>query len=608
MRASGSGDGCPDWPQCFGRWHPPLEFEAIVEYSHRYSGAIAITLLLVTTGLIIAKHRDDRRLLVPAIVASFGILGQAGLGGFVVWVKEQAKTVPAWRGVEGSLVTFHITTAMMLIGALVLISVRTNRLARLEAGRPDFESAPEKTRKFALYAAGAVFVQIMLGAYTRGSHAGLAFPDFPLMDGTMLPSLAGVKGIHFAHRVFAVVVGTLVIAFAVHVTRMAKRTRNKVLMPWAHAAATLVVAQMIIGGLQVTTRLEVIPVALHVLLAALIWSTLVAVIALSRPLAPRGSNLRSLGLEPREPVPVPIAGGQVDLMPAPPVTFKMRAAAYLALTKPRIIVLLLITTVPAMVLAADGWPGTTLVLLTLIGGTLGAGSANAINMVIDQDIDALMSRTRRRPIPNLDVTPGRALTFAMSLAAISFVLLVITTNLLSAILVQCAIAFYVFVYTLWLKRSTPQNIVIGGAAGAVPALVGWAAVTNSLSLEAWLLFAIIFAWTPAHFWALAIRFASDYKAAGVPMLPVVAGRERTQRAILGYTLVTVLLTAGLWAVADLGWIYAITAAGAGLWFLRDAVRLWKTDQVTSVLAMTVFKTSILYLALVFGAVAADVLV
>jgi len=604
VRASGSGDGCPDWPKCFGRWFPPLDFHAIVEYSHRYAGAIAILLATSTAILAWRRHRTDRRISLASLLIVPGMLMQAGLGGYVVWIKEEGKLDPSIARLEGPVVTFHIATAMLLIGLIVLLTLRAFRLD----GRIASTDADAKTRRLGWLAAGGVYALILVGAYVRGTDgAGLAFPDWPLMDGTLLPDLSGTKGLHFAHRVVALIVGILVAWFAVRVTRM--KPRSKALLMFAHAAAGLYVVQAIVGGLQVITRLDAVPVGFHVLLSGMIWSSLVASTALMRPLAAYGAPLRSVRLTVREPEPVPIAGGQVDVAIAGPASTPIlaRIGAYIALTKPRIIILLLITTLPAMILAAGGWPGTALAAWTILGGTLGAGAANAINMVIDRDIDAIMQRTRRRPLPLHSVTPERALTFAMGLAATSFVLMVQTTNLLAALLVQSAIAFYVFIYTLALKRSTPQNIVIGGAAGAVPVLVGWAAVTGTVSLEAWLLFAIIFAWTPPHFWALAIRYRKDYEAAGVPMLPVVAGGARTQRSILAYTIITLALSAGLGAVAGLGWIYASAAIVLGAWFLRDAIRLARAEQVTSKIAMTVFKTSISYLGALFLAVGIDVL-
>jgi len=276
--------------------------------------------------------------------------------------------------------------------------------------------------------------------------------------------------------------------------------------------------------------------------------------------------------------------------------------AYVRLTKPRIIVLLLITTVPTMVLAAGRWPSTLLVLSTLIGGTVGAASANTINMVIDRDIDAIMRRTRTRPLPAHAIEPRAALVFGIVLAALSFAFMVATVNLLAAALTQAAIAFYVFVYTMGLKRTTPQNIVIGGAAGAVPVLVGWAAVTGTVGAPAWVLFGIVFMWTPPHFWALALRHAEDYAAAKVPMMPVVAGEEATKRQIVVYAVATVFLTVLLAPVAGLSVVYLALATGLGGWLVGHAFAIW---QMGTRAAYPLFRTSILYLAFVFLAVGID---
>src|SRR3954470_20218537 len=242
---------------------------------------------------------------------------------------------------------------------------------------------------------------------------------------------------------------------------------------------------------------------------------------------------------------------------------RSRAAAYVALTKPRIIELLLITTLPTMVVAQRGMPSGWLMLATLIGGALAAGGANAINMYVDRDIDALMKRTSNRPLVTGAVTPRAALTFAVVLEVLAFIELWAAVNLLSAVLAVSATLFYVFVYTLWLKRTSTRNIVIGGAAGAVPVLVGWAAVRNSLGLAPLILFAIIFYWTPPHFWALAFKYRDDYAAARVPMLPAVATFARTARQIIFYTVVLCVTSIVLAPVAGLGLLYTIPAVLLG---------------------------------------------
>jgi protoheme IX farnesyltransferase len=287
-------------------------------------------------------------------------------------------------------------------------------------------------------------------------------------------------------------------------------------------------------------------------------------------------------------------------------TPRSRAGAYVALTKPRIIELLLITTVPTMVLAQQGWPATSLVIITLIGGTLAAGGANAINMYVDRDIDALMERTQGRPLVTGVIAPRNALIFALALEVLAFAVLWAGANLLAAVLALSATAFYVGVYTLWLKRTSTQNIVIGGAAGAVPVLVGWAAVTNSLSWTPVVLFIAMFLWTPPHFWALAIKYADDYRAADVPMLPAVVPFAQAVRHMIGYTIALVISTLVLIPVAELGWIYAVSAVVLGAVFIGST--LWLAKNPTPQASMRVFGFSITYVTVLFAAMTVDVFV
>ncbi len=283
-----------------------------------------------------------------------------------------------------------------------------------------------------------------------------------------------------------------------------------------------------------------------------------------------------------------------------------RLKAYVALTKPRIIELLLVTTVPTMVVAARGLPPLWLVVATMVGGTLAAGGANAINMYVDRDIDSLMKRTANRPLVTGEMTPRAALTFAIGLEIVAFLELWLLVNLLSACLAVSATLFYVFVYTLWLKRTSSHNIVIGGAAGAVPVLVGWSAVTNSLGLAPLVLFAVIFVWTPPHFWALAIKYKDDYTAASVPMLPSVASFAKVARQIVIYTVTLWAVSLVLVPAAGMGLVYLVAAVVLGALFLVFALQLQR-DQ-TAARAMRLFGYSISYVTLLFGAMAVDRLV
>ena len=280
------------------------------------------------------------------------------------------------------------------------------------------------------------------------------------------------------------------------------------------------------------------------------------------------------------------------------------------LTKPGIIGLLLVTTVPTMIVAADGWPrdsfvdGLALILLTLLGGILTAGGANTFNQWFDRDIDAIMERTAKRPLPAGIIRPWQALAWGVLLAALGGVQLALTVNLLAALLAEAAVLFYVFVYTIWLKRSTTQNIVIGGAAGSIPPLVGWAAVTGEVTWTPFILFLVIFMWTPPHFWALALKYRDDYARADVPMLPVVSGERETRKQLLIYSV-------GLVAVSLLGplgghlsWCYETTCAVFGAVFIWIAWQVWREQAPP----MRLFFASIAYLFIVFAAVGLDVLV
>lgn len=276
---------------------------------------------------------------------------------------------------------------------------------------------------------------------------------------------------------------------------------------------------------------------------------------------------------------------------------------YVSLTKPPIILLLLFTALGAMFLASRGVPSLGLTVMVCLGGALGAGGANSINHYLDQDIDRLMSRTRERPLPGGRVAPYNALALGILLNVAAFLLLATWVNLLAAVLTLAATLFYVFVYTIWLKRSTPQNIVIGGAAGAFPPLVGWAAVTGTLDLLAFYLFAIIFLWTPPHFWALALLIQRDYEKAGIPMLPVVTSREYTGRQIFLYSLVLVAISLILAATAAVGWVYLSAAVPLGCIFIILAWHLARN--VTARHARQLYLYSLLYLALLFVAMMAD---
>ncbi len=313
--------------------------------------------------------------------------------------------------------------------------------------------------------------------------------------------------------------------------------------------------------------------------------------------------LAASAVSPAGPAPVP---------PTPAVRARGRRAtigAYLALTKPRVIELLLVTTLPTMVLAARGLPSPALVGATLAGGALAAGSANALNCYLDRDIDAIMHRTRRRPTVTGAVTPVATLVFGVALGLVALTLLWLAVNPISAVLAAGAIAIYVVGYTMLLKRRTSQNIVWGGAAGCMPVLIGWSAVTGGVSWSAVLLFGVVFFWTPPHYWPLSMKFRADYRAAGVPMLPVVRQDAQVAVQMVGYALAMVACSLLLVPVAGMSWVYAVVAAGLGAWFVGSCLSLLRQardPEHHKLRAMRVFHHSITYLTLLSVAVVVDV--
>jgi protoheme IX farnesyltransferase len=276
---------------------------------------------------------------------------------------------------------------------------------------------------------------------------------------------------------------------------------------------------------------------------------------------------------------------------------------YLALMKPKIIVLLLVTTLGAMLVAAEGRPLWDLVFWTMLGGTLSAGGANALNHFFDRDIDGYMYRTNRRPLPAGWLRPRAAVVFGVVLCVLAFVILAVWVNLLAAVLSLLGALYYILVYTIWLKRRTPHNITIGGVAGAIPPLVGWAAVTGGLAPTAWALFAIVFFWTPPHTWALTLMVTRDYARADVPMLPVVLGEEETRRQIVLYSWLFVAVCLALTPLGLFGWFYFAVAAVLAAIFMRDVYRLRRLRSKTA--ARRVYKFSLLHLALLFAAMVMD---
>ncbi|MDQ2716158.1 MAG: heme o synthase [Chloroflexota bacterium] len=577
VRVNNAGLSCPDWPLCFGKPFAFPDAGALLEESHRYTASIVSVLIILVAVCALLWARQARQVLYPALIAPVLLVIQIALGALTVLWKLPPEIIAA-----------HLGVALAIFAMVITVAVMAGTAA------PSRE-LPEKTRKFARLAitnALLVYLLVLSGSYVANSGASLACPGWPLCGQAPAWTIQyHLADVNILHRLFATFVGLVLIW-----TLYAAWRRRKVApgQSWvAIAAGVLFVAQSIVGGLIPLLNKPVFIAGLHLALASAVWGTLVILAVLAaRQLraAPQGAELEELEV-----------AAEKETVEVGPV--RQTISSYVNLMKPHVTVLLLGVTVAAMTIAKGALPSLGLTLATLLGGAMAAGSANCLNCYIDRDIDQIMGRTQRRSLPAGRVQPLQALIFGIVLAVASFAVLTVFVNLLSAVLAFSAILFYVFIYTIWLKRSSAQNIVIGGAAGAVPVLVGWAAVTNGISLPAIWLFAIIFYWTPPHFWALALLIQKDYEKAHVPMLPVAMGEAETRKQIFLYSLLLLAVTLVLFGMHAMSYIYLVSAVVLGGILLYMAIRLLR-DQ-TKRWARTLFWYSNCYLALIFTAMVLD---
>jgi heme o synthase len=594
VRVSGSGLGCPDWPLCHGRLLPPLDVHAIIEYSHRTTASLTSTLVVLTAVVAWVAWRRRRDIVIPATVALVLLVVQVVLGAITVRLELPPMIVLA-----------HLATAMALLAAVCVTAVaallpqnvsnaritqerlkrsfgtfRATRVGR----RPERGSRGATPRRLARVAAGGTYLLILSGSLVVGSGASGSCSAWPLCGGGFSLAFDGYPAIQLLHRSLAAAVGLLII---VSLLALLNRYREERAVRATVALTLAALAfQVAVGAAVVTLHLPAALRGLHLALASAVWAgTVVLAVLADRLPAPGGSV------------------GVIDAARRPPRPAREVVLDYLSLAKPRIISLLLITALGGMMMAERGWPSTGLVVLTLAGGALAAAGAGAINCWIDRDLDGAMLRTRRRPLPDGRIAPNHALLFGIALGLAAFILLAFWVNVLAATLAISGLLFYVFVYTLWLKRWTVQNIVIGGAAGAVPPVVGWAAVTHRVDLTAIYLFAVIFLWTPPHFWALALRLKGDYARAQVPMLPVVRGEDAARRQILVYTVILVGVTLAVVVTGALGLLYLGGAVVLGGAFIALAVVNLRSHRQRW--SRLLFDYSIAYLGLLFAVMVAD---
>ena len=522
----------------------------------------AASLILATCAAAWLTRRDDGGLLLAATLAP-------------VVAAVRSLTLPVLVGLDLSTLAevASVGLGLLTVGTLTWFAALPLR------GMAEVADSPqaEMFRRVAEITALVVFAVALSGAMVRAVGASWACGDaFPGCNGLgALPfGREPLADVQLYHRLLAYVALGLAAWLSVEVFRTQRAVAG--LVPGALVLFGLILADAAIGALYVSVGTPPLLDVTHTAATLATWSAAIGLVVLSHGHAASLSATRT----------------------------RVPWLAYIQLTKPRVMSLLLATTAAAMVIAARGMPDLTTLIATLLGGALMSGGAGAINHYVDRDIDPLMGRTAWRPIPSGVISPHSALRFGIGLSIVATAVFLLFVNPLAAVLAIVGLLGYVFIYTLWLKRSTPSNIVIGGAAGAIPPLVGWAAVTNEIgSLTAWYLFAIIFFWTPPHFWALSLLIRKHYERAGIPMLPVVRGEDETRRQIVLYALLMVVLTLVLSPFGMMGKIYFAAAAVLGALFIRNALQLWRRPSPQA--ARRLYLYSILYLFALFAAMAVD---
>ncbi|MDP3064412.1 MAG: heme o synthase [Chloroflexota bacterium] len=574
VRVTESGLGCPDWPLCHGRLIPPMEFQTIIEYSHRLT-ATAVSILVVATSLLaVLRYRKQRWIVGPAVAGLALLLLQVVLGGITVLTE-----------LSPALLVAHLAVAQVFFASYVVVAVVSHHRGHTSDVLKGERPFSAWYAWLAVAMAALLYLVLLSGSYVAASGASAACLDWPLCNGRLFPG-GGTQGIHMFHRYMVALSSVMVAGVVVATWRGGGRSAG---LRWTSALlGVALVAQVMVGASVVWFGFPAALRGLHLSTATVVWglALLLAVLAV------RSGRAAQVPVE---------AGVQKER-----AGFRAVAGDYVKLTKPKIVLLLLVTALGGMMLANGGVPGMRVLLVTLAGVGMAAGGANSINQYLERDIDGRMSRTRLRPIPSQRLAGRDALVLGIGLNVLAFIALSLWVNPLSAALTLTGTLVYVMVYTLWLKRSTAQNIVIGGSAGAIPPLVGWAAVTGSVGLPAWYLFAIVFFWTPPHFWALALLLQRDYAAAGVPMLPVVYGAQETRRHILLYSLVLAGVTLMMVGTGVVGWTYLASAMALNAGMVYYSLRLIREGSVPA--ARRLYLYSLAYLALLFLALIVDSLV
>lgn len=568
LRVTRLGSACPDWPACSGYLLPPLGTPALVPQLHRLVALLSGLALFAAATIAWKGYRQHPWIAGPLLTALGLSVSQILLGGILVVQEGSPLLVALHLGLA------LIVQALVIVPAAVGFSPSKGRKLRF---RSPFA-------RLSLLALAATFLLVVSGTWVAASGAATACAGWPLCEGSLLPETP-FGWINLVHRFLTLLAGLLVIALIVQAWRT-QRSQTAVLVATT-AAGVLFLSQALMGAFEVVEDYPAYLLGLHVATAAAVW----AVLALQVTCV--GMAARSKEQEWQE------AAANTGR------SLRGTTRDFLMLTKPVVVSLLLVTTFAGMVVGGGAWPPFELVFWTLLGGALAAGGSSAINQYIDRFDDLKMQRTARRPIPSGRLAPGEGLAFGVAAALVSFYLMVVFVNFLAALLTLAGMIYYVLLYSILLKKATVQNIVIGGGAGAIPPLVGWAAVTGSLNVPSLFLFAVVFMWTPPHFWALALVRRNDYARAGVPMLPVVRGERETRWQIFLYTLELVALTLVLPLFGLGGGIYLVSAAVLGGALLYTAWKVWRGHG--NKIAWKMYRHSSMYLAFLFLALVVDAL-
>jgi protoheme IX farnesyltransferase len=580
LRVSDVSNACLDWPTCSGRLVESFDSPAFLPYIHRLLAALTGIGLVISMVYAVLHYRRERWLVIPLVASVAMMAVQIFLGRLI-----------AGQGEQAFLSALHFSLALAVLGLITMVAVLAfwynDREHNPVGNTSEFDirlSFKSPFARFSLMTLAAVMLLFVSGTLVSASGANAACQGWPLCGGGIPDDTLG--WINLVHRVITLGTGLMVAGLLVQAWRT-QRSQTAILVATT-AGSVLFFSQALMGSVEAAQAYPPYLIGLHIVTAGAVWVGFVIQVTLV------GVAQRTAQQEAAE--------AKVWKGRDPKILLK----DYLLLTKPIVVALLLVTTFAGMVVGAQAWPSLSLVFWTLLGGFLAAGGSGAINQYIDRYDDNKMQRTAQRPLPAGRLTPAEGLAFGVAAALASFYLMVAMVNFLAALLTLAGIIYYVLLYSMLLKKTTVQNIVIGGGAGAIPPLVGWAAATGSLNVPALFLFAVVFMWTPPHFWALALVRKNDYARAGVPMLPVVRGEKETRWQIFLYTIELVVLTLILPLFGLGGGIYFVAAIVLGGLLLLSAWRVWRGEG--NKVAWKMYRHSSMYLAFLFLALMVDALV